>query len=502
MNIDQQASFIYFVYPFLFDTDQFASYLNGFELAHWEGRKRPLKVWDQQDFPEEELLSHVADFLNPPEDKAPAARLLKLRDDALRSPRGLGGGENSSVDWRLVTAHGEIPFCVLSIQLALFRIGVGFLTVCAEPTNRSDQADDWLDFLHYFRFARDQRGVSLVASRKVGFDRETRQPRTEPFFPDPAGGLEHHPDGSGNVTDLLYALLSTAVPQQTDGSWWRDVFIPGQLLPFAVIYADGIADEEILYLTYRIRNFFRSQQEMHPARDDLRLDHELLLPYAEGQWFFFSLDGGGYIACNSPETEFFRRTLPDHLRTHYFLLFLLALQQRFALMMLVEQVAAQWSVGDSHAVSEESQRLREEAFARIRDQLLFFTAHGHFAQVMQREHHHRCYRKWQDIFQVAQLYQEVSDEVRYMHSYLQTEQERRTQRLEESRRKQTESLERRLNLIAWVIGVPALALAVLDAIGPVSLSVVLYTLLGSLVTGLLVYLVVIFLVGRGSTPRR
>lgn len=502
MNIDNQASFIHFVYPILFDTDQFTSYVNRLELCQWEGRKRPLKVWEQQDFPAEELLSHVADFLNPPSGKAPTARLMKLMDDALRSTRGLGGGVNSNVDWRLVTSHGEISFDIVSVQLALFRIGVGFLTMCAEPANQSDRVDGWLDFLHYFRFARGQRGVSLVAYRKAGFDQKTRQPRVVPFFPESAGGPAQHPDGGGTLTDLLDALLGTAAPPETIEPWWREVFIPGQLLPFAVIYVDEIADEEIPHLTYRLRNFFRAQQEMHPAPEDLRLDHQLLLPYAKHQWFFFSLDGGGYVACNSPSTEFFRRTLPDHLREHYFLLFLLTLQQRFALMMLVEQVAARWLVEGGQSSSEEGQRIREDAFARIRDQLLSFTAHGHFAQVMQREHHHRCYRKWQDIFQVAQLHQEVSDEVRYMNSYLQAERERRAQRVEESRRKRTESLERRLNLIAWLIGVPALALAVLDAIGPVSLSVVLYTLLGSLVTGLLVFLIMMFLVGRGSTPRQ
>lgn len=499
MNIDKHASFIYFVYPFLFDTDRFMSYLNTLELVHWEGRKRPLKVWDQQDFPEDELLSHVADFLNPPKGKPPKARLLKLTDDALRSAKGLGGGANANVDWRLVTPHGDIPFSIVSVQLALFRVGVGLLTVCAEPANQSDQIDNWLDFLHYFRFGRGQRRVSLAAHRRAGFDQETRQPRMEPFFPDPAGGFTHHADGSGVLTDLLHALLCTAAPQQGSGSWWRDVFIPGQLLPFAVIYADKIADEEIPYLIYRIRNFFRTQQEIHPACDDLRLDHQLLLPYAEQQWFFFSLDGGGYVACNSPATEFFRHTLPDHLREHYFLLFLLALQQRFALMMLVEQVATQWLVEDRHASSEESQGIREDAFACIRDQLLFFTAHGHFAQVMQREHHHRCYRKWQDIFQVEQLYQEVSDEVRYMHSYLQTQQEQRAQRLEERRRKRMQRLELRLNLIAWLVGVPALALTFLDAIGPVSLSIALYTLLGSLTFGLLIFLIIMFLARRGST---
>ena len=87
-------------------------------------------------------------------------------------------------------------------------------------------------------------------------------------------------------------------------------------------------------------------------------------------------------------------------------------------------------------------------FERIRDRLLEFTARGYFAQVMQREHHHRVYRRWQEVFQLERIYQEVNDEVREMHEYLQTRQMR--------------ELERRLNTLSVLLGIPALVSAFLS----------------------------------------
>ena len=103
-------------------------------------------------------------------------------------------------------------------------------------------------------------------------------------------------------------------------------------------------------------------------------------------------------------------------------------------------------MGLSREVSEHwlrgGEKERTVIFERIRDRLLEFTARGYFTQVMQREHHHRVYRKWQEVFQLERLYQEVSEEVREMHEYLQT--------------RQVHKLERRINALSAFIGVPAL----------------------------------------------
>jgi hypothetical protein len=110
-------------------------------------------------------------------------------------------------------------------------------------------------------------------------------------------------------------------------------------------------------------------------------------------------------------------------------------------------VAEQWPEERDKARVE----LREAFFERIRDALLLFTARGYFAQVMQQEHHHRCYRKWQETFQVERLYRDVRDEVREMHDYLHMRRTERLQQLAEGQR-------RRLDRIAWPLGIPLLLL--------------------------------------------
>ncbi len=426
------CSEVLFVYPFLFDPDTFDRRRQQGEKARWQGRERPLSVWEQARFPEDDLLAHVKDYLNPPEGRPPTALVWKMDDGALQSPSGLGGG----ADWRLVLPRKEIPFRFGEVRLSLFRIGVGFVTVAAQP--KGDEPGDWLDFLHYFRFVRGQREVRIQAQRRTG------PGQWQPFFPPPAGGVEEHPEGRGLFYDILKATLHTLALSNSERAegWWQEVFVPGQLMPFAILYMDGqeASDPQMAEWLYRVRNFFPAERLIVPADDDVRRDHPSLLEYAQKMWFVFSLEGGAFVAFNAPQKDFFRRELPQHLRDQYFLLFLLALYQRFALMSLSQQVAEHWL--------QRSEQERERIFEHLRRWLLEFTARGYFAQVMQRENHHRVYRRWQEIFQIEQLYREVADEVREMHEYLLSVQTRR--------------LERRINLLTAFVGVPTLVFGFLS----------------------------------------
>ncbi|MFB2976538.1 hypothetical protein [Microseira sp. BLCC-F43] len=300
----------------------------------------------------------------------------------------------------------------------------------------------WLDFLHHFRFVRGQRGVKVQARQRT-FDPSTGQHQYIDFFPEPAKFGVEHPEGIGLFDKLLAALLNTGATKGDLQPWWQEVFVPGQMLPFTAIFTDGLPEDKQLHLLYKLRNFFNTAQGNHPASCDLQPDHSALLPYVEKQWFLMSLEGGAFLAGDARKTDFFRQTLPHHLRNEYFLLFLLALHQRFTLMMLSEKVTHNWVIADKTNCDKE----REKVFQEIRDQLLLFTARGYFAQTMQREHHHRCYLKWQEVFQVERLYQEVSDEVREMHEY--------------SMMRQSQRVEERINLVGAFIGIPALIIGFL-----------------------------------------
>ena len=257
MVVDAEISLVQFVYPFLFDAWTLEQRREAIEKAQWRGRQGPLVIWQKGRFPREDLLAHVERYLNPPKDTTPTALLWTMENNALQSPSGLGGSANRF----LTPPRKEIPFQLTDVQLSLFRVGVGFLTFSAKP--KSQEIIDWLDFLHYFRFIRGQRDVGLRMERRTGID------QISPFFPQPAGGLEKHPDGKGNFAEIVNAILNTAaIEGDTKGAnWWQEVFVPGQLIPFATLYVDGqdMSEKDIAELLYRVRNFFPSERVIQPA---------------------------------------------------------------------------------------------------------------------------------------------------------------------------------------------------------------------------------------------
>jgi hypothetical protein len=184
---------------------------------------------------------------------------------------------------------------------------------------------------------------------------------------------------------------------------------------------------------------FHSRQAIHPTNDDLSFTNPHLLEYAKNQFFHFSMDGGGFIAFNPPNHDFFLRSLPNLLRSQYFFLFIMALQERFELMSLSSSVSEKWVTEDIAT--------RALAFENVRDALLDFRARGQFTQIMQKENPHRVYRKWQEVFQVEQLFQEVNDEAKDMFSFLQ---DMRSKRLEAS-----------INVLTALIGIPSLIISFL-----------------------------------------
>jgi hypothetical protein len=489
MKIDSKASALHFVYPFLFETDSFPDFIQQLDTACWRGSKRDLLVWKKQVFPDDDLLPHVARFLNPLEGTKPTAKTWSLTNEALQShTAGIGSGHNrSSVTWTMTTSSLEIPFQIRSVQLIMFQIGVGFLSIVVAPDDRSDNPDQWLNLLHYFRFTRGQRNVAIKAVVKCGPDRAGTNDNYEPFFPSPMGGLALHPDGKGYPYDLISGLLKTAVSH--GDPWWKEVFVPGKCLPFSILFMDGIPEASQPEYLYRIRNFFHSEQIINPTEKDLDLNHPSLTPYGKGQWFTFSLDGGNFAAFDPPKTQFHRQVLPDHLSKNYFLGFLLALHQRFALMMLVDKVAEAWPQENVTFHKNGERGRRETIFTQIREQLLFFTASGYYAQALQQDKHHHFYLKWQEIFQVERLYQEVSDEIRYMHEALQVKRDQERQAFQDNQRRRSEYLDKKLNLFAWLFLVPSLLLSLFEATGGVGrLPGVLILIAGLLLGGFVFWL--------------
>jgi hypothetical protein len=448
MQIDTEASRIRFVYPFAFAGDSIDARSDAIGRITWPGQRQPLSVWRTRSFPAEDLLPHVLDFVNSGPGSPRSTSLWRMEEDALRSPSGLGGGlTHPGAHWTLATRRAKVPFGFDAVELVLFEHGVGFLVVDAMPLTAS--VDDWFDFIHYFRFFGGAQSTGLQATRVVGVD-QGGAARTVPFVP-PITGERSEAGAARNAAlfgSIIEALLRGAALDGETAQWWEDIYVPGMLIPHVGLFIDNCPESSTEEHLYRLRNFFHSQQDVHPTIADSQAK-DALLPYAADQWFFFSLNGGGFLACNAPRTPFFRANLPQHLALQYFTVFLLALMQRFVLMRLSRQVSREWVASDLDGDGRKA-----AAFASIRDALLAFTAQGYFAQTMQSEHHHRCYERWQRTFDLTRLYAEVASEVRDMYSYLDLRQRARTEELAKQQEARTQRVERRLQLVGWMFGVP------------------------------------------------
>lgn len=464
MSKVSKNSFVSFLYPFRFESSTYNDLISKTNSLKATTKQGEQPLWIRNEFVEDDLLPHVARYLNTPDDASSTSRLWRMNATALNSPAFLGG----YADWELHTPQGNFRFVLKSFKLILFRAGVGFLGLRVEL--ESESLPDWQNFIHYSRYLRRSNQVRLRVMRRSGVDAATRQPIYEPYSPPILEKTATDSPGEFALGEILSELLNRLAPAEKQ-QWWQEVFVAGQLIPFVVLCVNQLPSDQTPGLLYTTRNFFHSGQGLHPAGEDLRADHHSLLPYAERQWFTSSLDGGAFVGVDMPVTPFFQHTLMGHLRKQYFLLFVLAQHQRFVLINLSNQVSQHWLHSDDI--------VRAGAFERIRDALLDFTARGYFAQVMQREHHHRYYRKLQNEFDLDRLYREVRDEVTEMHHYLQMKRTAYLQELAEAQKKEGEEqraqmeavaaeearrdrrLEKRISLIGLVIGAPVLIISFL-----------------------------------------
>jgi hypothetical protein len=451
-----------FVAPFVFARGTFTQRVMAADLASWPGGDgAALPVWETWDIAaDDDLLPHVGKYINAPVDGRLQATVhfRQLVAEALESPHGLGGGARRPVDWRCVHGGRDDPFTLLGAGLALFESGVGFLSV--DIGMPLDGTDAWGNLCHYFRFTRRAGNAGVRAVRTEG-------EVARPFFPDPAGGCaRYRDDGLTTFSFVIEALRATVSIAGDADDWWSDVYLPHQMVPWAMVFARDVPEERIPHLLYALRHFFHSAQPVRPAPEDLRLEgNREILAYAERMWFLTNLDGGGFVACDAPmDDAFFSESLPHSLRNAYYLVFLLALHQRFALTDLSERVSATWIAGQGETLAE-----RQAAFSVIHDALLAFTAREMSVQVMQREQYHRCYRRWQEVFQVSALYDEVTDEVREMYEELSLLLREEQRRQLAARAEADEEYERRarereswISLIVFILGGSTIALTLVD----------------------------------------
>ncbi len=396
----RQNSFTHFIYPFQFDAESFADRVHAVESAHWQRTQGPTHVWQTARLPKEDMLAYVADNVNPRDGVSAIGRFWKLSDAWHIAI--------SSADWQLETPRGKIPFQLAggkksshSAALALFHNGVGLLTVRAQP--RTGQLAEWLNFQHSFRFLGGRREV-FARAEATGEAHAFLQNSRRKQELDTSGDKDAHV----SFDDVLESLLGSAAIEGETISWWREVFIPGRLLPFAAFFVDGVPEQEQPQVLYRARRlFYFDQKGVRPSPSDLSTDNPSLLPYSAKQWFVVGREGACFVAFDAPDVEFTRSELPAHLAGIYLFCYLFALHQRFGLLKLIEALTK------SRLPANQADPEPQESMAKILESFLAFSACSYFSEIAQSDNHHRYFQACRRALQVEQLYEELGEKLRH-----------------------------------------------------------------------------------------
>jgi hypothetical protein len=309
----------------------------------------------------------------------------------------------SAFSFRIPGTERRVEVEITGAQLGVFRMGVGFVSLELKPT--SDALPDWLDTLHFLRFYRG-RGESLRLTGD-GLDGAAGRLRLENLL----GPLLAEATLDGEAPPFLTAAAGQGARHS---GRVRELYVPGELLTDVALFVDGVPESEQRHLLYHVLHRFRSTSDSEPGQEyDLA---PWCLPYREGQQFLNSIQGSAFIAFDSAQTPFNSQTLPAHLASTYFVLFMLALVQRFALDQLSEELA--WSTGRVLGDPERSRAQRElERVTELDNRLLDFTGRCYFVQVSQMEHHHRYYEQLRDVYLLEDRYREVTEKVHALRAH-------------------------------------------------------------------------------------
>ncbi|MDJ1177055.1 hypothetical protein [Roseofilum capinflatum] len=390
-----ERSFVNFVYPFRFESEEYPQIIKHFQDS-WE----PRELRGISDY----LLSPVANYLGIKhththldnrtaiffEPTCELKKELNLDEEEVWAIKVKGKVIQFQFDSRTKTGRNGLN--VPAVELALFKIGVGFLILRTHC--HSNRLDEWMDFIYHFRF---------IGRKKIQCCcQKSNKPQ--------------------HLKSIIKEKL-LSIPDKLN--WCKEIFIYNKMLAYFSIFSQGGDSEVQAKVIYRLNKFFHSGQDIYPHPSELEVGQEKynILPYIENHYWLFSLEGGGFYGWNPPDTDWAKNNLVDHLKKQYFLIFILALHQRFALIHLSEQVAENWRMSGQQKDVENN----IQVFQKIRDQMLLFTARGYFLQVMQQDNQHRCYCKWRDIFQLDALYTEVNGEVQEMHEYCLMQRDRQLQ---------------------------------------------------------------------------
>jgi len=275
------------------------------------------------------------------------------------------------------------------------------------------EPDSWIDFIHFFRFAGGPRaeGNHIQAIRNDNH---------EPFIPKfviKSGDSNSH---NFKIENLIFSILDLVTcPESGENRWWKEIYTKDYLIPYYYINLECEDISERDSFTYRLDSFLKSDSLILINENSKLANNERFLSLWNDHYFIFNIEGGGLVSFRSIENDFFKSILPDHIMKHYYILYLISLQQKFFTTFLSEKIADVWL--EAETLKENYQKYivyLQDSFKEIQDLLLTFSSIGNYSQIVYSQHHHDVYKKWREILGIDLIYEEVKDEIEYIYNFI------------------------------------------------------------------------------------
>lgn len=415
-RVERQGSFLRLIFSFRISDPQKLQVARS-SLAGGAGDWKPIVEFLRS---EARLAEHAAELVREP-DGGLSVHKWNLRDSKSVDP------VPHCALVRLKKTADDASLVIDAVETWLFELGFGYLVF--EVRLDTPDLRRWLALLHWSRHLDSKRCAKLLI------------------------------EGSELTFEAIAAkLLGTLAP----GAWWEPIDIPRTLRSYfslCVARADSLGMAPVgrcepdlqRRLLYHVCEQAPPHRLLHlptgTARGDfVRGDS---FEYAEGVHFVASREGVAYVAIDRDmQDEFWGKTMVGHLRTAYFLHYLVTQYQRHAIEGLRRAVES----------AERDQRISDEEWRKVKDHSARVRSAGFFVELARTNNHSRFERLVRDMAQVDRLFdlttRAVDDLVAMKIEGIEAEQARR--QTEQARRQQ--ELQERWAWIGTPIAVTSLFL--------------------------------------------
>lgn len=291
----------------------------------------------------------------------------------------------------------SINFTIPAIRLYLFETGVGFFVVDVRYCNPQSLC----------AIARGNFYLKKVGIRKE----DCTYSHTNPF--DKTIIVEDEFPG-------ISFIRTTASKFGKFSFFERENDFPRHCLVFTYIILDQVEENQDQRTQFIEKSLFRLSKGWHcdyfpPLKKKENDNNPAILNFVDNIYWGVTLEGCANISHfthdGSPD-HFISNFLPERIKESYFYLYILALHQRFSLLILAQRTGRiPLNAGPSmKKLSTDSDALDE--IRQLQKDIPLYGLRINFSQVSHNSHYTLFYEKLKDVYRVDQLFSELDTEVK------------------------------------------------------------------------------------------